>query len=117
MKIRLTNSISWYCHLQNDCKNIYSADYAIAKGSAAEDLRNGEFSYPIILALHHPKGDLVAQALRDRSERNISKAVHVLQSESIKGACLRELAEVGNEVKEFVKIWGRKENLDAKNAP
>ena len=41
----------------------------------------------------------------------------VLQSESVKGACLRELAEVGREVKEFVEIWGRKEKLNAKAAP
>ncbi|MCJ1243268.1 hypothetical protein MMC30_000465 [Trapelia coarctata] len=110
----LMTRVGWYCHLQNDCKNVYSTDYATAKGSLAEDLRNGEFSFPIILALNQPEGHLVAEALQSGQERDFAKALAVVQGEAVKGVCLRELREVGSGVKEFVEIWGRKEKLDGK---
>ncbi|OCK81420.1 terpenoid synthase [Lepidopterella palustris CBS 459.81] len=109
----LMTRVGWYCHLQNDCKNVYSTDYAKAKGAFAEDLRNGEFSYPIILALNEPNGSLVKNVLEEGgSEKDFEKALAVVQSDKVKGKCLSELKEVGKEVKDFVEIWGRKENLD-----
>ena len=98
--------------MQNDCKNVYSKDYAKAKGAFAEDVRNGEFSYPIILALNQPNGKVVEGALEYRSEANVKKALNVVRSDGVRGVCLKELKQVGDTVKAFVEIWGRKESLN-----
>ncbi|KAI9728830.1 MAG: hypothetical protein M1834_007217 [Cirrosporium novae-zelandiae] len=113
----LMTRVGWFSQLQNDCKNLYSSDYAKAKGAVAEDLCNGELSYPVILALNEPDGDLVAKALKSGSRRNVRKALEVVRSDSIRGACLQELKMVGATVQDYVEIWGRKERLDlgAKN--
>lgn len=79
----------------------------------AEDLRNGEFSYPIILALSQPEGNFVAKALESRTEKDFEKALAVVQSDPVKSLCLRELKQVGADIRDFVEIWGRKERLDA----
>ncbi|EQK98550.1 hypothetical protein G6O67_002038 [Ophiocordyceps sinensis] len=34
---------------QNDCKNIYSTESVTSKGAVAEDVRNGEPSFPIVV--------------------------------------------------------------------
>jgi geranylgeranyldiphosphate transferase len=102
----------WYSQLQNDCKNVYSSAYAVAKGQLAEDLGNGEFSYPLILALNHPKGELVTRAMKSSSKRDAQKALEVIQSASVRGVCLQELNDVGSSVQEFVEVWGRKEKMD-----
>ncbi|KAK6835390.1 Geranylgeranyl pyrophosphate synthase atmG [Aspergillus parasiticus] len=75
--------VAWYSQLQNDCKNVYSSDYAKAKGAIAEDLRNGELSYPIVVALNAPKGQCVVRALEFRSPHNIRQALRVIQSDQI----------------------------------
>lgn len=103
----------WYSQLQNDLKNLYSADYALAKGALAEDLRNGEFSYPIILALEQPsQGHLVEEALAsDGDPRSIDRALEVVRSEEVRGRCLRELKALEGVVGEWVEPWGRREKL------
>ncbi|KAB8269732.1 terpenoid synthase [Aspergillus minisclerotigenes] len=77
------STVAWYSQLQNDCKNVYSSDYAKAKGAIAEDLRNGELSYPIVVALNAPKGQYVVRALEFRSPHNIRQALRVIQSDQI----------------------------------
>ncbi|KAF8538052.1 prenyl transferase [Trichophaea hybrida] len=106
--------VGWYCQLQNDCKNVYSSEYAKLKGTYAEDLWNGEFSYPIILALNHPQGDYVAKALQSGTEEDIMKALAVVQSDAVRNECLGEMKQIGSTVTDFIGIWGRKEKLDAK---
>lgn len=108
----LMTRVGWFCQLQNDCKNIYSKEYAQAKGTLAEDLRNGEFSYPIILALNDPNGDCVAKAMQGGGETDIQNAMAVLQSSAVRDVVLREMKEAGSMIQEFVEIWGRKERLD-----
>ena len=103
---------SWFSQLQNDCKNVYSSDYAKAKGAFAEDIRNGEFTYPIILALNQPNGRAVEVALEHRTEAKINTALSVVRSDGVRGVCLQELKQVGSTIREFVEIWGRKETMD-----
>ncbi|PYI03146.1 terpenoid synthase [Aspergillus sclerotiicarbonarius CBS 121057] len=76
-------TVAWCSQLQNDCKNVYSTDYAKAKGALAEDLRNGELSFPIVVALDAPQGHLVARALEYGSPHNIRCALRVIQREDI----------------------------------
>ncbi|RDH28588.1 terpenoid synthase [Aspergillus welwitschiae] len=76
-------TVAWCSQLQNDCKNVYSSDYAKAKGALAEDLRNGELSFPIVVALDAPEGQLVARALEYGSPYNIRNALRVIQREDI----------------------------------
>ncbi|OJJ68391.1 hypothetical protein ASPBRDRAFT_133371 [Aspergillus brasiliensis CBS 101740] len=76
-------TVAWCSQLQNDCKNVYSTDYAKAKGALAEDLRNGELSFPIVVALDAPQGHLVARALEYGSPYNIRNALRVIQREDI----------------------------------
>ncbi|KAB8221939.1 terpenoid synthase [Aspergillus novoparasiticus] len=78
------STVAWYSQLQNDCKNVYSSDYAKAKGAIAEDLRNGELSYPIVVALNAPKGQCVVRALEFRSPHNIRQALRVIQSDQVR---------------------------------
>ncbi|KAL8722763.1 MAG: hypothetical protein Q9225_000824 [Loekoesia sp. 1 TL-2023] len=103
---------SWFSQLQNDCKNVYSNDYAKAKGAFAEDIRNGEFTYPIILGLNQPNGRAVEAALQSRTEADIKKALNVVRSDGVRGVCLKELKLLGSTIHEFVEIWGRKEAMD-----
>jgi geranylgeranyldiphosphate transferase len=90
----------WCTQLQNDFKNVYSSEYAKAKGALAEDLRNREFSYPIVLALEVPGGEWVVRALECGSPRNIRKALEVIQSESVRNACFAELKSASVPVKD-----------------
>ncbi|KKK13523.1 hypothetical protein ARAM_006149 [Aspergillus rambellii] len=83
--------LAWCSQLQNDFKNVYSSEYAKMKGSLAEDLRNQEYSYPIIIALEAPGGEWVTKALESGSPHNIRKALEVIQSETVRTACFAEL--------------------------
>ncbi|KAL8788614.1 MAG: hypothetical protein Q9195_007209 [Heterodermia aff. obscurata] len=102
------SKVGWYSQLQNDVKNHYSPDYALTKGSLSEDFRNGEFSYPIILALDKQP---VVEALGSENETVLKRALEVVGSESVKGRCLREMRDVEREVGEWVVLWGRDERL------
>lgn len=112
--------LGWQAHLQNDCKNLFSSDYFESKGAAAEDVLNGDLTYPILLAYYHGAGtdiDLLAATSTPRTSRNprFSRAldrVHgVLQQEDVKGACLRELDAVTEKITALVDAWGRKERM------
>ncbi|KAF9888703.1 hypothetical protein FE257_008461 [Aspergillus nanangensis] len=98
--------------VMNDCKNVYSSEYVLAKGSLAEDLQNSELSYPIIVALEAPGGGWVEKALECGSPRNIRKALQVLQSEGVRSACFEELKVSSSSVQEWLAIWGRNEKLN-----
>ncbi|KAJ9360550.1 isoprenoid synthase domain-containing protein [Paecilomyces variotii] len=108
-------AIAWYSQLQNDCKNVYSSDYAKAKGAIAEDLRNQELSYPIILSLSAPKGEWVAKALECGSARNIRMALQVIQSDNVRDACLTELKTVASSIQDWLALWGRNEKMNLKS--
>ncbi|KAI0836663.1 prenyl transferase [Hypoxylon sp. FL0890] len=106
------SQVGYYSQLQNDCKNVFSSEYAKAKGTLAEDLRNRELTYPIILALNEPQGYHIEKAFESGSSRDIQNAIGVIQSEKVYCACLAELKEYESNVKEWVTLWGRKEKLD-----
>lgn len=105
----------WCSQLQNDCKNVYSTDYAKAKGALAEDLRNGELSFPIVVALDAPEGHLVARALEYGSPYNIRNALRVIQREDVRSACLWDLKKSSASVQDWLEVWGRKEKMDVKS--
>lgn len=104
---------SWYAQLQNDCKNIYSDEYAINKGGVAEDLRNGELSFPIVVALNDKHAQSrIEEAFRSRSEGDIEMAMAGLQSPSVKKACLEALQDAGKGLDKLVAVWGRREQMN-----
>ncbi|KAL4971623.1 terpenoid synthase [Aspergillus desertorum] len=104
--------VAWYSQLQNDCKNVFSSEYARLKGAAAEDLNNKELTYPIILALGAPGGRYVAQALESPSPRNVRRALRIIQSEGVYGPCMKELKQASVGIEDWLLLWGRKEKLD-----
>ncbi|OKP12947.1 hypothetical protein PENSUB_1390 [Penicillium subrubescens] len=106
--------VAWYSQLQNDCKNVYSSEYARLKGLVAEDLHNREMTYPIVLALDAPEGHWVTRALEFPSPHNIRNALKVIRSKYVRDKCTAELAESESSVKEWLELWGRKEKLDLK---
>ncbi|PKX90480.1 putative geranylgeranyl diphosphate synthase [Aspergillus novofumigatus IBT 16806] len=113
MDERLTQ-IAWYAQLQNDCKNVYSLEYADLKGSLAEDLQNRELNYPIILALNVPGGEHVERALELPTSRNIRRAMRVIQCSKIRALCAAELQKSTIGVEEWLQLWGRKEKMNLK---
>nr|AFO85404.1 multifunctional aromatic prenyl transferase [Epichloe festucae] len=101
-----------YAQLQNDCKNIYSPEYALNKGSVAEDLRNGELSYPVVVALIENKAEgIVGEALRTRSDGDTEQALRVLESPAVKDACLHALEAASVGLEDLVEAWGRREKM------
>lgn len=118
----LLTSISWYCHLQNDCKNLYSCDVVTAKGKLAEDLINKEYSYPIIIALNSSAhiANAVGQALQKkqqhlssfRQKKLCQAALTALQESEVKNKCLGELDELKSKLYQFVGLWGRQESMN-----
>ncbi|OAA34863.1 prenyl transferase [Metarhizium rileyi] len=107
----------WYAQLQNDCKNIYSGEYAVNKGSVAEDLRNGELSFPIVIALNddHTRSQM-QRAFESRDERDIYSALAGLQSPSVRKTCLEALEEAGKGLEKLVAVWGRQEQMKSSSA-
>ncbi|GKZ24836.1 hypothetical protein AbraIFM66951_005123 [Aspergillus brasiliensis] len=110
---------AWCCHLQNDCKNIYSSDYVSAKGGYVEDLKNGEYTMPIILALFaSPEvSGPVRKALEETDSPNRDQLLKdgsiALQNRQVRDVCLSELEELKGSLAEFASIWGRDEKMDA----
>ncbi|KHN94002.1 prenyl transferase [Metarhizium album ARSEF 1941] len=103
---------SWYAQLQNDCKNIYSDEYAVNKGGVAEDLRNGELSFPIVIALNDKQTQSrVQEAFRSHNEGDIEKALAGLQAPSVKKKCLEALQDAGQGLDKLVAVWGRQEHM------
>ncbi|KAG6023931.1 hypothetical protein E4U41_001904 [Claviceps citrina] len=108
----LLGRFGWYAQLQNDCKNIYSDEYATNKGAVAEDLRNGELSYPVVVALNDPSTKQQMQkAFRTRSEGDILQALEGLQSPAVKNKCVKALQEAGQGLDKLVAVWGRHEKM------
>jgi geranylgeranyldiphosphate transferase/dimethylallyldiphosphate transferase len=105
--------------LQNDCKNIYSEEYALNKGAIAEDLRNGELSFPVVIALNDAQTRSQMQAaFQSIDEGSIAAALAGLQSPRVRMACLHALEEAGRGMEKLVAVWGRRENLgDAASGP
>lgn len=109
----------WYCQLQNDCKNVFSSDVVTAKGALAEDLINGEYSYPIIVGLYSspPIKAAIENAFnRKRSNKaDSAAAIHqgvlALQSEEVRNVCLQELDNVRQRNQQFAVLWGRQETM------
>ncbi|OOQ86348.1 putative Geranylgeranyl diphosphate synthase [Penicillium brasilianum] len=106
--------VAWYSQLQNDCKNVYSSEYAKLKGLIAEDLYNREMTYPIVLALDAPEGHWVTAALESPSPHNVRNALKVIRSKHVRKICTAELERSGCSVKEWLELWGRTEKLDLK---
>ena len=120
-RIALLTSTSCYCHLQNDCKNLYSCDVVTAKGKLAEDLLNKEYSFPIIVALNSSAhiANAVGQALQRkqhfgsfRQKKLHQAALEALQESEVKSICLGELEELKSKLYQFVGLWGRQEAMN-----
>lgn len=118
---RFLTFISWYCHLQNDCKNLYSSDVVAAKGKLAEDLLNKEYSFPIIVALNSSAhiANPVGQALQKtqhlstfRQKKLLQAALEALQESEVKSKCLGELEELKSKLYRFAGLWGRQEAMN-----
>ncbi|KAK7955212.1 prenyl transferase [Apiospora saccharicola] len=107
----------WYAQVQNDCKNIYSAEYALNKGVVAEDLRNGELTYPIVqaLILDGARG-VVAKSLRSRFREDIEEALEFLETPAVKDACFKTMEEARDGVEQLEAVWGRRERMDSRPA-
>ncbi|KJZ73003.1 hypothetical protein HIM_07575 [Hirsutella minnesotensis 3608] len=110
----LLTRFGWYAQLQNDCKNIYSEEYVSSKGAVAEDLRNGELSFPIVVALNEKSCcSTMQRALRSHADAEIEAAMTALQSKPVKQACLKALKEAGVGMDGLVSLWGRREQMQA----
>lgn len=110
----LLTRFGWFAQLQNDCKNIYSAEYAKNKGAVAEDLRNGELSYPVVIALNdNGSSRIMERALESHAEASMEAALDALQSESVREACMRALQEASHGLEKLVLLWGRREKMQA----
>ena len=90
-----------------------------AKGALAEDLANGEYSYPILVGLYAGPStrEAVGSALRrfggttpDFHDR-VARATVMLQRPEVRGRCLAELAALREENKDLAAFWGRKEEM------
>jgi geranylgeranyldiphosphate transferase len=106
---------SWYSQLPNDCKNLYSSEYARLKGSIGEDLRNCELTYYIVLGLDASDGYWVVKALTSPSPRNVRNALKVIRNDAVRAKCLAELTQSGSTITDWLELWGRKEKLDLKD--
>lgn len=80
----------------------------------AEDLRNKELTYPVVLALNSSNGQWVARALESPSPRNVRRALRAIRSDEVRQECLAELQHSGASVQDWLALWGRKEKLDLK---
>nr|J7FJH2.1 RecName: Full=Prenyltransferase idtC; AltName: Full=Indole-diterpene biosynthesis cluster protein C; Flags: Precursor [Claviceps paspali]AFO85422.1 prenyl transferase [Claviceps paspali] len=106
--------LGWYSQLQNDCKNIYSGEYANNKGAIAEDLRNGEMSFPVVVALgDQTTSSQIRKAFGSHSDGDIFDALDALQSSCIKNKCSQALQEAGRGLENLLAIWGRREHMDS----
>jgi geranylgeranyldiphosphate transferase len=87
----------------------------------AEDLANGEYSYPILVALY---ADVeVSMAVEDVLRRcrqgetgrpfgaRVSNATMLMQRDRVRARCLRELDELREQNRGFASLWGRKEEM------
>jgi len=115
----LTFYCSWYCQLQNDCKNVFSIDVIKSKGALAEDLSNGEYSFPILVAMYTdgPIREKVLVAMRQdpgqpkATQDEIQAAALMLQEPEVRTRCLAELNELWECNKLFASLWGRREAM------
>ncbi|KJZ71106.1 hypothetical protein HIM_09525 [Hirsutella minnesotensis 3608] len=113
----LLTRFGWYAQLQNDCKNIYSAEYVNSKGAVAEDLRNGELSFPIVVALNDKAcGPIMQSALRSHSQEEIEAALDALHAEPVKKGCMKALQEAGVGLDKMVALWGRREQMQTQGS-
>nr|AGN73098.1 prenyl transferase [Epichloe aotearoae] len=110
----LLGRFGWYAQLQNDCKNIYSEEYAFNKGTVAEDLRNRELSFPVVVALNdkHTESQ-IRKAFQSGNQGDIERALQALESPSVKNTCLKTLQEAGQGLENLVAVWGRKEHMQS----
>lgn len=96
-----------------------------SKGTLAEDLINGEYTFPIIVALYNsstaqaiikkamePATEVSSQAI---TERHLA-AVRLLQTDQVKSVCMQELDSLKGQVSLFAAVWGRAEKMTVKPA-
>jgi geranylgeranyldiphosphate transferase len=118
-KDEVMSEYGWYCQLQNDCKNVFSSDVKAAKGALAEDLTNGEYSFPIIVGLYssEPIRTAIAKVFNCRREHKkisnsaLNRAIQALQSEEVRSVCLEELEDLKRRNSKFAALWGRQEKM------
>jgi geranylgeranyldiphosphate transferase len=106
--------------LQNDCKNVFSSDVVTAKGALAEDLINGEYSFPIIVALYSAADirSAVSEAMcrtgqssGPHLQERLSGAAMMLQKDEVRNFCLAELEALKKQNMAWASLWGRKEEM------
>lgn len=94
-----------------------------SKGTLAEDLINGEYTFPMIVALYgsstaqtiikkamEPSTEVSSQATTERHHA----AVRLLQTDQVKSVCMQELESLKGQVSLFAAAWGRTEKMTVK---
>lgn len=85
----------------------------------AEDLRNGEYSFPIILGLfgtghirHSIRAAMDSSKLPATSrDKVLLEGVAALQAPGVRDACLSELEVLKSALADFSVLWGRQEKM------
>ena len=102
---------------------MFSTDVIAAKGVIAEDLSNGEYSFPILVALYSSASNrtVIERVLADKDKRGwayqekLRHAVFLLQTEEIRNPCLEELEGLWATNSLFAALWGRKESMSVQS--
>ena len=106
--------------MQNDCKNVFSSDVITAKGTLAEDLANGEYSFPILVALYSApeiRSAVIGAMGRSgresgtRVQERLSRAALMLQKDEVRIVCLAELEALKMQNIAWASLWGREEEM------
>jgi geranylgeranyldiphosphate transferase len=98
---------------------VFSSDVITAKGALAEDLANGEYTFPILVALYStpPIREAVEGTLCHHEEsgrgfrERVGQAALMLQKDDVRIRCLTELGELREQNRDFASLWGRKEQM------
>lgn len=88
----------------------------------AEDLRNGEYSFPIILGLFSTpqiSGPIraameSAHLTATNRDKVLADGVAALQAPGVRDACLSELEMLKTALTDFSFLWGRQEKMTVK---
>lgn len=99
---------------------MFSSDVITAKGALAEDLANGEYSFPILVALYSAPEirSAVSGAMcrsgkeaGPRHQERLGKAALMLQKDEVRVVCLTELEALKTQNMAWASLWGRKEEM------
>ncbi|KAJ3038912.1 hypothetical protein HDV00_012834 [Rhizophlyctis rosea] len=115
-------ALGLWAQLQNDYKNLWSDTAAKNKGIIAEDIENGERTFPIVYALNHlepAKKALLLEALDLAAATKDStikfQALALIEEAGAREATLEYLAKIEEQYKGVIELWGRNEHKEQKS--